>query len=458
MSEDFDKITATRDAQAAYDAIPVIDLNVLQAVISKWLLIVDPGLVKLVLATIIANRIPSDPVWVFLIAPSGGGKTEIMNGLLKWPGYYSLSQLTPNTLLSGMKNKEKETSLLKRIQKERGNGTTIGFKDFTSLLDGNKDDLKAIMGQFRDLYDGLMTKVTGTGDEITWKGKMGFLAGCTPVIEQRMALVGAMGERFLNYKIKNPPRKDLRAKMKANIGQEGNMRDDIQDAVAGYLKGIVIPGTLPVIPEVVDNTIEAMTDFIAVSRAVVMRGMDTKREIEYIVEPEMAGRTYKQLYAMAVALLIMNGEQGWQPEDDYILKKLAVSSIHSIRYNMIKCIMQYRTQVKTATIAMELGYPTSTARRYLEDLAAISMDDGNVRILRRQHQGKGKADLWNLTAEMKQILASMGELVEAVKDDIGLDADEEDLPVGSTPDDVDADRQAYESGDQITVEEQSLGV
>lgn len=427
MADNFNEITDSRTKQDDYNAIPVISYAQLQETVNKWLLIIDPGFIKLLLAVIISNRLPSDAVWVFLIAPSGGGKTEAMSALLKCPDYYPLSQLTPNTFLSGYKNKEKEASLLKRL----GTGKTIGFKDFTSLLDGNKDDLKELLGQFRDLYDGYVTKVTGTGDEISWKGKMGFIAGCTPIIEQRMSTVGAMGERFLSYKLTHPSRSQLRARMRVNIGHEAEMREELQNAFAGYFKGVVVPDVLPVIPENVDKTIESMTDFIALSRAVVMRARDAKQEIEYIVEPEMSSRTYKQLYTLAMSLIIMNGGE-WKEEDDYILKRLAISSIHSIRYSIIKTIMSYSTQAKTSTIAQELGYPTSTTRRYLEDLAAISMNDGDIRILRREHQGKGKPDLWNVTQEMKAILAGMGEVIVATKSDTGFLLDEEEIPVGAS--------------------------
>lgn len=424
MPDEFDITIEQRDKQEAYDAIPPISYEQLKLIMDKWLLIIDPGLVKVVLATMIANRIKADPVWIFLLAPSGGGKTEIMNGLLKCPEYYSLSQLTPNTFLSGYKSTKKEPSLLKRLPK----GATIGFKDFTSILDGNRDDLKDIMGQFRDLYDGHMMKTTGTGDEIFWSGKIGFIAGCTPIIEQRMSMIGAMGERFLNYKIKNPKRKDLRAKMRSNIGNEGKMREEIQDAFAGYLKGIVIPDELPKVPDEVDIVIESMTDFIAISRSVIMRSFDNKKEIEYIVEPEMSSRTYKQLYTMAMALIIMNGG-GWLSEDDYILRNLAISSIHSMRYNLIRHMLDYKTQVKTTTLAIELGYPTTTTRRYLEDLAAINMDGGSIKILHRTHQGTGKSDLWQLTEEMRSIIAAMGEKIDPTKSDTGFSGDEDEIPI-----------------------------
>ena len=423
--DQFDKIENEERTKAEYDAIPVISYAQLKEVVNKWLLIIDPGVVKLILSTIISNRIPSDPVWLFLLAPSGGGKTELMNALLKCPDYYPLSQLTTNTFLSGYKKKDVEASLLKRLHY----GTTIGLKDFTSILDGNKDDMKDIMGQFREIYDGHMKKVTGTGDEIFWSGKIGFLAGCTPILEQRLSMIGAMGERFLNYKMKQPTRKLLRAKMRSNIGKEGEMRAELQNAFAGFLKGIEIPKELPVVSDKVDEVIESMTDFIAISRSVVMRGWDTKKEIEYISEPEMSSRTYKQLYAIALSLMIINGGE-WLEEDDYILRKLAISSVHSIRYNLIRHLMTYKGQVKTSTLATELGYPTGITRRYLEDLGAISMDDGTIRIIHREHQGMGKPDLWQVSPEMKEILRLMGEVIEPTKEDTGFEETEKDVAVG----------------------------
>ena len=428
--DNFNQIKEEAKKKAEYDAIPVISYSEFQAVINKWLLIADKGVVKLVVATVIANMLPSDPIWVFLVGKSGGGKTELMNGLLKLPQYYSLSQLTPNTFLSGYKSKDKEPSLLLQL----GSGKTLGFKDFTSLLDGNKDDLKALLGQFRELYDQHMVKRTGTGDTITWKGKMGFLAGTTRMIEERMSIVGAMGERFMNYYITQPEQVEVRKRMKQNLGKEKQMRDEIQDAFAGYLKGIIIPENLPEIPPDVDAMIQSLSDFIAMARTVVMRDFTSKHEISYIADSEMTTRVYKQLLTVAITLLIMNGGDQWLEEDTYIVKKLALSSIHSKRLDILKTLQQYKTQVKTSTLSVTLGYPTSTIRNTLEELAAIKMDE--MRIITRIHQVKGKPDLWELTISMKRILIDMGESVEATKEDGGFEKDEEEIPVGALPEDA----------------------
>ena len=425
MTDKFDNTIAERDKKAAYDAIDVISFKEFEAIVNKWLLVVDPSVVKLLVATIFANLFPSDPVWLFLVAPSSGGKTELLNMFLKYPQCYFLSQLTPNTFLSGYKAKDKEPSLLHQL----GTNKTLIFKDFTSLLEGNKDAFKELMGQLREIFDGYVTKRLGTGDEITWKGKLGFIAGCTTVLEYRMNLIGAMGERFLTYYIKQPKRAALRIKMKENVGKEEEMRNEIQDGLIGCMKGLLVPEKLPELPEEVSKTIDSLTDFIAIGRAVVMRAFDTKKEIEGTIEPEGAGRTYKQLYTVALALFHIGGGE-WTDQDSYAIRKLAICSVHSTRYKLIKTIASYKTDVKTATLSIALGLPTSTTRRYLEDLAAISMDDGEIRILTRNHQGKGKPDLWQITPAMRDILASMGDDVEPTKEDADFDITEEDVPVG----------------------------
>ena len=58
------------------------------------------------------------------------------------------------------------------------------------------------------------------------------------------------------------------------------------------------------------------------------------------------------------------------------------------------------------------------------------MDDGDIRILHRTHQGVGKPDLWEITASMTVILKDMGDYVEPYKADDKFDEKEEEIPVG----------------------------
>jgi len=49
-------------------------------------LINDKGIIKVLAATVIANKLSADPVWLFIVTASGGTKTELIRGLAKIDG------------------------------------------------------------------------------------------------------------------------------------------------------------------------------------------------------------------------------------------------------------------------------------------------------------------------------------------------------------------------------------
>ena len=75
----------------------------LEAIIEKWLLIKDKGLLRILLSSVIANKLQADPVWLLIVAAPGGTKTELIRGLNLIEGVYPISDLTPQTFLSGEK-------------------------------------------------------------------------------------------------------------------------------------------------------------------------------------------------------------------------------------------------------------------------------------------------------------------------------------------------------------------
>ena len=114
-------------------------LKKLEKLIGKIFLIKDPYITKLMVASVVSQFISADPVWLVVVAPSGGCKSEFINMLstFSWQTegepepqkVWPISTLSSHTFVSGMRNVSKETSLLLQIQ----NGI-ITFKDLTSLL------------------------------------------------------------------------------------------------------------------------------------------------------------------------------------------------------------------------------------------------------------------------------------------------------------------------------------
>lgn len=169
--------------------------------LSKVLYIEDYNLVDTMLASVFANskRI-GDPVWLTIIGPSSGGKSQIIRPLKKANDklFIQIDDLTSNTLISG--NGEHD-SLIFNI-KETG---IITMDDLTVLMSKSPEDRNAILSQFRMIYDGRMTKASGKsgGKGITWQGHAGMIAGSTPSIYRFFEDVADMGERFISYRMKD---------------------------------------------------------------------------------------------------------------------------------------------------------------------------------------------------------------------------------------------------------------
>ena len=71
------------------------------AVVQRWLWFEDVLALDVILAVCISNWMAGDPVWLFVIAPPGGTKTELLRSLQGFR-IVSTSTLTPQTLISGL--------------------------------------------------------------------------------------------------------------------------------------------------------------------------------------------------------------------------------------------------------------------------------------------------------------------------------------------------------------------
>lgn len=225
-----------RSLKPTPEARTPIDLATLEETIHKWLLINDKGLIRVLVGTVVANKLKADPVWLFIIAAPGGSKTELIRGLNKVDKVYSISDLTPQTFLSGEKN-NKTGSLLLRLPF----GTIFTYKDFTTVLTMHRDKQQAIISQLREIFDGYYRKEFGTGETKDWVGKIGFIAGVTTVIDRHHEIYSVLGERFVQYRPIQPDRIALAKKAISNSGGEDLMREEIQNAMADYISGIKIP-------------------------------------------------------------------------------------------------------------------------------------------------------------------------------------------------------------------------
>ena len=367
-----------------------IAFKTLEDTVNKWLLINDKGIIKVLAATVIANKLSADPVWLFIVTASGGTKTELIRGLAKIDGIYPLSDLTPQSFLSGEKS-TKNASLLLRLPEE----VILTLKDFTTVLTMHRDKRHAILSQLREIYDGQYKKEFGTGETKEWTGKMGFIAGVTSVIDHHYSIYQTLGERFVQYRPQQPDPIELSLKAMGNSGKEKEMREEIQNAFADFVTGVTIPSEGILIPEETKQRIAHLSAFCVRARSGVIREGYSSREIELIPEAELPTRLSKQLITLYTALSLISG--GFTDEDYQLIYKIGMDTLPQNRKLVINALVQVEDYQETADVAVAIGYPTNTTRRLLEDLHGLKLID-------RVSYGQGHPDKWIMRDDTRELL------------------------------------------------------
>lgn len=348
--------------------------------------------VDVALATVVANRMDGDPLWVFLVAPPSGGKTEVIRSLEDVPDVYPLSSLTAQTFASGFERKGTETSLLPKID-----GKTVTMKDFGTVLTMYREKKAEILAQLREIYDGGFTKEFGNGKTFRWAGKVGLLAGVTPIIDREYALNQVLGERFLLYRVKSAPARALARRAMAQRQREGDQRRTLRHLMAGFLE--TVPLAPPPLSEPMLDAIAALAEFTALARSPVL--LDSRGEIEYIPAPEGPGRLAKQLALLAQSLAAVRGEPDVGLASYLTVYQVAQDTLPAQRRVMLEAVLADGMAPPTTTaVAEATRYPTSTARRYLQELAAICL-------MERLTEGQGHADRWQASSLLLGLLDAM---------------------------------------------------
>ena len=215
-----------------------------ESIFGKHLLLKDTMVIRVTLATVFANKLQGDPLWLLIIAPPASAKTEIITALSGLPEIFPLSILTARTLVSGMIGEpEEKTCLIKRL-----NGKILALKDFTSVITMHHDQRSEVLGQLREIYDGRYRKCFGTGQDTKWEGKLGIIAGVTPIIDTHYAIFQMLGERFIQFRIEAPHPVDMALKGMDNSGKEREIRKELEDAVKNFATSLPLPQEISLSP------------------------------------------------------------------------------------------------------------------------------------------------------------------------------------------------------------------
>ena len=329
-----------------------------------------------VMSLIIANRFRGcDPVWGFVIAPPSSTKTEILSALDGCHGIVFSETISEKALASGYRAKgdDKDGQPADPSLLHRWNGNTVICKEFTGTLTMRGDKRASVLSILRQAHDGRVNAAWGTGAELQWKGKFGFIAAVTPVIDRHTAVLAALGERFLYYRL--PPTDGYITALYAqmNAGNKADSRKTLAAAVKSFLDGF--PDVLDMSPDACGkytNALAALSALVAILRTPVHRTRDMFTEIDSMPEPEGPGRLVIQLTTLAAGIALVRGMDMIDENEYQLLMKAATDSVPRLRTDAFMIFA--RTPDDTHSIAdvgRRLNMPYNTVKRICGDLQAV---------------------------------------------------------------------------------------
>lgn len=338
---------------------------------NQFLYLPDPGIILVTLATVAANRMSGDSLWVLLVGPPGSGKTEAIDALGCLPDIYPVSSFSEAGLLSGSPKKDGATG---GLLIEMGASGILAFKDFTTLLSEHPSTRNRIFACLREVYDGAYHRRLGTGGGTTysWEGKAGLIGGVTEAIDT--VDLGLLGERFVYYRLPVLDDKAILTTTLAaitNAGRQHELRRQLADTVATFLDALPLPDALPPLCEADQDHIIVLADFAARCRSPVVRN-PRDREIDLVPTAERPTRLAAQLAQLLGGLRAIGlGD----PECWRIVTQVALAAMHSGRRRILGVLLGADQPMATAAVAGHARLTTSTAERHVQDLNAHSVID-----------------------------------------------------------------------------------
>lgn len=338
----------------------------------------EPNELLVSVATILANRLDTPPVWTIIIGPSSSLKSTILKPMEVADEIKMISTLTTKTLLSGYKDykgvpkgKKKgakgtsepvDHSLLKELHNK-----TLVIKDFTTILTLRPEQRAEIFGQLRDAYDGFATRATGMG-QIHHRAKFGLLAACTPAIEGSRQAESLLGERFVYFRNTQADSKESYCRVLNNLGADSMVGDRLRDAMTNYLNDAMISANVR-FDDQVKVILKRWARRVVILRTGINRDSYTREIVSPVEQMEFGGRFLSQLATLYFVLTEMvNIDRAMR-----VTQQIAIGAIPSIR---IKVLLGIRSGLKTRDALGNFAKISKmAAQRVVEELRFMGVVD-----------------------------------------------------------------------------------
>jgi hypothetical protein len=262
----------------------------------------------------------------------------------------------------------------------------IVCKDFTSVLSEGSDTRSGVFAALREIYDGKWVRRLGSegGRTLAWTGQAGLIAAVTETIDRHSEAMGAMGERFVFYRMPALGDEGRLAQGRVaghNTGRQAAIRRLLAMAGAEFIEGLEIPtAPEPLSPEALEALV-FLSDLATRCRSAVERD-GFHKEVELVPQSEALGRMQAVLTQLVRGLWLIGLDDN---EVQRLIRTVALDSMPKHRRSVVELIANSDLGVRysAAAAADKLGLPTAAVDRTLVDLAAHGIVD---RYSGRPHQ------------------------------------------------------------------------
>jgi hypothetical protein len=339
-------------------------------VYKRWLYLEDTDVATCALGAVAANLLPGDPLWLLVVSPGGSGKTETLAPLVALPYIHPAATLTEPALLSGTAAKDREAGATGGLMRQVGPLGILLCKDFSGVLSMHREDRARALAALREIFDGSWSRPVGAGGGkvLTWHGKCGLVGAVTPSIDRHHAVLGALGERFVLYRlaVDDPAKQGLRRL--ANQGKEDAMRAELAKAVTGLLSAIDPAAPIRELSDDEKDRLVELAVFVVTARSPVERD-GYSHDVLVMPSPEAPARLVGSLASLFFGIEAIGAgtEVAWR-----IVTKTAWDCVPDMRRRLLRELHD-TGEAKRSALIESTGIPNTTCQRTLEDLALLNL-------------------------------------------------------------------------------------
>lgn len=340
----------------------------------------DPSPLYAVIGSVCANVMQGYPVWLMLIGPPESGKTELLRPLTYLEGCIECGDLSGKAaLLSGTPARDAAEDATGGVLNTLPAGPdgmhrgALVMLDFArTVLAADPSSARSTMGAIGMLHDQHYKREVGTdgGRSISFRGRIGFLAACTDVIDHpdHQQANAEMGERCLYYRY---PESDGRHEINAALDNpDGSYKSTkLAELFGTFWSEAGLEWSEPAPPRQLTETerkrISSLAQLCARGRSGVLRDRYNKHEIAGVTRAALGPRI-----ANTLAQLMRGMERAGCASDEItrVLCQCAMDSMPGARALALRYMQEDRSDIHE--LADMIRISKNAMKRTLEDLKA----------------------------------------------------------------------------------------